>query len=171
MEEMESPVEGLEEKIHELAQEVRERWLTFSALMSAILAVMASIAGLQSGNYANLAMVSQIESSDAWSYYQAKGIKAMVFENTSTLPLAEKQAKHEKYLHEQEAIKDDADRKVETAKQYLEQHEKLARAVSMFQIAIAITAISVLTRKRAFLGFALLLGVIGLCFFGLSWVV
>ena len=48
------------------------------ALSTAILAVLAAIASLLSGEHANEAMMNQIEASSQWSYYQAKSIKSSV---------------------------------------------------------------------------------------------
>jgi hypothetical protein len=42
------------------------------ALSTAILALLAAIASLLAGEYANEAMMDQIEAADQWSYYQAK---------------------------------------------------------------------------------------------------
>lgn len=168
MEEIESPVEHLEDEIREIAEEVKERWLTFAALMSALFAVLAAIAGLEAGHYANEAMLSQIAASDAWNYYQAKGIKGMIAES---LPGDEvlRMQKVETYRAEQENIKKDAKAKAKTSEHYLMRHEILAKAVTLFQIAIAMTAISVLTRKRKFLFVSLALAMGGAFFFAQSW--
>ena len=50
------------------------------ALSTAVLAVLAAIASLLSGQHANEAVMDQIEASDQWNYYQAKGIKAAVLD-------------------------------------------------------------------------------------------
>ena len=47
-------------------------------LTAAVLAVLAAITALFAEHFANEAMILQIQSSDQWSYYQAKGIKAAV---------------------------------------------------------------------------------------------
>src|SRR5438046_10494190 len=78
MEEAEVPLEHLHEEIHHSAEHGGENWISWVALSTAILAVLAAIAGLLSGKHANEAMMSQIEASDQWGYYQAKSIKASV---------------------------------------------------------------------------------------------
>src|SRR6059058_6138049 len=85
MEEAEVPLEGLHEEIHHRAEHGGEKWISWVALSTAILAVLAAIAGLLSGMHANEAMMSQIESSDQWAYYQAKGIKAAVLDAKMSL--------------------------------------------------------------------------------------
>ena len=169
MSEIESPVEHLSEEIHEVAEQAKENWLKLSALLSAIFAVMAAIAGLQSGHEENEAMILQIQSSDAWGYYQAKGIKAMITEMQPVQTEATK-AKFEKYKKEQEEIKKEADAKSDESKAHLAKHEIVAKSVTLFQIAIAITAISVLTRRKRFLLFALAIGVVGAWFFAQYWI-
>ena len=78
MEEAEIPTERLQEEIHHRAQGAAQAWITGVALTSALLAVLAAVSALQSGHHANEAMIEQMKASDAWSYYQAKGIKAAV---------------------------------------------------------------------------------------------
>jgi len=46
------------------------------ALTAAFLAVLAAITSLMAEHHANEAMLDQIRSSDKWSFYQAKSIKA-----------------------------------------------------------------------------------------------
>src|SRR5437588_46060 len=153
MEEAEVPLEDLQEHVHHSAEHGGETWISWVALSTAILAVLAAIAGLLSGKHANEAMMSQIESSDQWSYYQAKSIKASVLDAKialSTAPNESDSAKRDRYEKEQEEIKTEAEHKQAEAKSNFHQHEVFARAVTMFQIAIAIAAISALTKKRRF---------------------
>ena len=80
MEELEDPTERLKETM-EAAEEKKERWTMHVALSTAIIAVLAAIAGLYGNHHANEAMLDQIKESDQWAYYQAKGIKYVVIEN------------------------------------------------------------------------------------------
>src|SRR6266478_9728804 len=89
MEEAEVPLEHLHEHIHHHAEHSGEKWISWVALSTAILAVLAAIAGLLSGSHANEAMMSQIDAADQWGFYQAKSIKAAVLEaKTSLSPTA-----------------------------------------------------------------------------------
>ena len=172
MEEAEVPLENLHEEIHHSAEHSGERWISWVALSTAILAVLAAIAGLLSGKHANEAMMSQIEASDQWGYYQAKSIKASVLDAKialSTAPNESDAAKLDRYEKEQEEIKSEADHKQSEAKSNFHQHEVFARSVTMFQIAIAIAAISALTKKRRFWIVSLLFGVAGCVFFALGF--
>jgi hypothetical protein len=132
---------------------------------------LAAIAALLSGEHANEAMMNQIEASDQWNYYQAKSIKASLLDAKMSLtgtPNESDQSKRDRYEKEQEQIKSDAEHKEAAAKSNFHKHEVFARAVTMFQIAIAIAAISALTRKRNFWIVSLLFGLVGCAFLALA---
>ena len=171
MEEAEVPLEHLHEQTHHAAKERGERWISWVALSTAILAVLAAIASLLSGEHANEAMLNQIEASSQWSYYQAKSIKAAVLDAkvafTGT-PDESDQSKRARYEKEQQEIKSEAEHKEAAAKSYFHKHEVFARGVTMFQIAIAIAAISALTRKRSFWFVGLVFGALGCIFLVLA---
>ena len=172
MEEAEVPLEGLQEHVHHTAEHGGETWISWVALSTAILAVLAAIAGLLSGKHANEAMMSQIEASDQWAYYQAKSIKASVLDAKmalATAPDEKDRAKAARYEEEQNEIKKEAESKQGEAKTNFHQHEVFARAVTMFQIAIAVAAISALTKKRKFWFVSLLFGVAGCVFLALGF--
>lgn len=172
MEEAEVPLENLHEEIHHHAEHSGEKWISWVALSTAILAVLAAITGLLSGMHANEAMMSQIESSDQWSYYQAKSIKASVLDAKVALSNSPNEAdaqKRDRYEKEQEEIKSEAEQKQAEAKSHFHQHEVFARGVTMFQIAIAIAAISALTKKRRFWIVSLLFGIAGAVFLALGF--
>jgi hypothetical protein len=120
-----------------------------------------------SGQHANEAMMDQIEASDLWNYYQAKSIKASVLDAkmaTAGAPGESDQSKLARYEKEQEEIKSEAEGRQAAAKSNFHRHEVYARAVAMFQIAIAVAAISALTRKRHFWIVSLFFGVAGCIF-------
>ena len=111
MEEAEVPLEHLHERVHESAEHSGAVWISWVALSTAVLAVLAAIAGLLSGKHANEAMVSQIEASDQWSYYQAKSIKAAVLDAKialSATPLAQDREKTARYQEEESEIESEA---------------------------------------------------------------
>ena len=167
MEEAEIPLEHLQEEIDHHAEHGGAPWISWVALSTAILAVLAAIAGLLSGHHANEAMMNQIEASDQWGYYQAKSIKASVLEAKMTLAASATEKDKEKaaqYQEEQSEIRREAEHKQTEAKANFHKHEIFARSVTMFQIAIAIAAISALTKKRRFWFVSLVFGVAGAIF-------
>ncbi len=172
MEEAEIPLEGLHEHVHHAAEHGGTPWISWVALSTAILAVLAAIAGLLSGSHANEAMMAQIESSDQWAFYQAKGIKASILEAKMTLGAGAAEADKEKvakYMEEQAEIQREARGSEAAAKANFHQHEVFARAVTMFQIAIATAAISALTRRKRYWVGSMLLGAAGLVFLALGF--
>jgi len=167
VEEAEVPLEGLQEHVHHSAEHGGAAWISWVALSTAVLAVLAAIAGLLSGKHANEAMMSQIEASDQWAYYQAKGVKASVLDAKMSLAgVADEKdrAKAVRYEEEQSEIKKEAEQKTSDAKTNFRRHEVYARGVTMFQIAIAIAAISALTRRRRFWVVSLIFGAVGCVF-------
>lgn len=173
MEESEVPLEDVHEHIAHGAHISTEKWVSLVALSTAILAALAAVTALLAGDHANEAMINQIEASDQWNFYQAKGIKAELLrtrlEMTAPQSTAERgaaQAKLAGYTSQQTEIKKEAEALQGKAKEHLSKHVILARGVTMFQIAIAIAAISILTKRRLFGVASLLLGVAGVLFLG-----
>lgn len=171
MTEIEVPLEKTQENIQELGEHEREGLMMRIALSSAFLAGFAAVAALLAGHHANEAMIEQIRASDQWSYYQAKGIKAAVLASKhDTLralgkePSEKELDKLKEYSKEQEEIKKDADEKQKSSEAHLRHHVILARAVTMFQVAIAVAAISALTRRRRFWFVSVCFGVAGIAF-------
>jgi hypothetical protein len=167
MEGPEVPLEHLHEEIHHHAEHGGAPWISWVALSTAILAVLAAISGLLSGKHANEAMMSQIQASDQWGYYQAKSIKAAILEAKTTLAseaTAGDKEKAAQYQEEQAEIKREAEHKQEEARANFHQHEVYARSVTMFQIAIAIAATPALTKRRRFWLVSLVFGMAGILF-------
>ena len=172
MEEAEVPLEHLHEHIHHHAEHGGARWISGVALSTAILAVLAAITGLLSGKHANEAMMAQIEASDQWSYYQAKSIKASVLDAKMTLTSEATEKDKEKaaqYQEEQAEIKKEAEHKEAEAKTNFHKHEVFARGVTMFQVAIAIAAISALTKRRLYWIVSMIVGGAGCVFLVLGF--
>ena len=95
--------------------------------------------------------------SDKWNYYQAKGIKANLLASKIELLTAlgktveaKDRDKLEGYRKEQEAIKEEAEENERVSAAHLEHHSLLSRGVTLFQVGIAVGAISVLTKRKRF---------------------
>jgi hypothetical protein len=152
--------------------EIRERVeesLARLSLSTAIIAVFAAVASLQSGGYSNEAILakseavlSQSKAADEWAYYQAKGVKGAIAASQAEVlaatnaALADKlradaaryktqQDDIEAHAHELERQVDESNRR---SQELMERHHHLALAVTLFQIAIALSAIAALTRRR-----------------------
>ncbi len=155
MEELEDPTERLKETM-EAAEEKKERWTLHVALSTAIIAVLAAIAGMLGNHHANEAMLEQVKSSDKWAQYQSKGIKAEINASTAQVlaaigkplpPESADKAKH--YADDKAEISKEAKEEEESSESHLRQHIVFSRSVTIFQIAIAISAIAILTRRKA----------------------
>lgn len=166
MSEIEVPIEAVQENIHHAAHHASDdekRFMNTAAILAALLAAAAAIAALFAGHLANEALLEQIQASDKWAYYQAKGIKASIAELKATAHDSEEAKKKvEKYRDDQQEIQKEASKLEHESRGHLMRHESLAASVTFFQIAIAITAIAVLTRKRSFFAGSIGLGILGL---------
>src|SRR4029077_7718131 len=75
-----------------------------------------------------------------------------------------------KYSEEQSEIQKEARARETEAKQNFHEHEVFARGVTLFQIAIAIAAISALTKRRRYWLVSMIMGAIGCIFLFLGFV-
>jgi hypothetical protein len=160
----------------------RGGWTRFIAVATAILAVVAAIAALKSGLLVNEALLAKnneishrTQASDQWNYYQAEGLKALIYKTSAQAlppgsPAASdngKQAAHYKDKQDElqrgakELEKQAEDNKRESA-EIMEEHHIFALSVSLCQIAIALSAIAALTRSRRVWFFGLAAGLAGI---------
>lgn len=174
MEEIEVPLEQSQEHIHEHAHQ--GGWMGKVALSTAMIAVIAAISALMAGHHSNEALILQIQSSDHWSHYQAKSIKSSILTMKTDLlvemgktPKESDVKKAEEYKKDQEEISNLAKEKAHESEHHLKSHVVLAKGVTLFQIAIAIAAIAVLTRRKTFWYVSLGFAGIGVFFFIQGW--
>jgi hypothetical protein len=170
-EEMEIPIEQVHEHIHHEAHHSGERWVGMVALCTAILAGLAAIASLLSGLHANEAIDKHIFSNDKWGNYQEKNIKATILETRVQLlkafdkPVAEEDVKKvAKEKGDMKKLHDDARDLEDESSILFQRHETLAPSVTLFQVAVAISAIAVLTKRQWFWYLSLVFGVVALGF-------
>jgi len=182
-------VDKLNENTHEKAKEEKHRapWLQWLALTTAIFAVLGAIASLRSGQLANNALLfmnestlKQSQASDAWSYYQAKGIKQITREVESetltaihapTELIDKSREEANRYKNEQDQIQENAKKLEEEQKelkeksqQSLEKHHTFAYSITFLQVAIGLSAIAAFIERRRIWLFAIVCGLVGLIF-------
>ena len=157
---MENPADenvlDLQEELKDKATEESDKFITRIALTTALIAALAAVTGYLAGERGDEAMVDQIHASDQWAYYQAKSIKSSVLSvKVETLqvltgkpPIAADLEKVARYEGEMKGIKESAQEKQNASNHRLDQRKILANGVTLFQISIAIAAISAITRKR-----------------------
>ena len=152
------------------------------ALSTAAMAVLAAITTLYIGKYSSRAVLCQGEETDMWAYYQAKSIKQHAFEmqqekveqerlaQAGRLPKDAREkadkmlARYSKNIERYEGEKNEIKEKAES----LARDKKVAQAragnfgysLIFLQIAIMLSSISAITKKRFLwhIGLALCLG-------------
>jgi hypothetical protein len=136
------------------------------AVTTAILATLGALMSFAGGDtqakaqlFKNNAAIKKTEANDQWTYYQAKGNKRNLAEVAATLTtVPEKvqfyQGETERYRKEQADIKAQADRLEAESKEWdqrseeqMHLHHRWALAATAMQIAIALSAIALLTRR------------------------
>jgi hypothetical protein len=168
MEKPEVPLEHTQEEIVEHAHHATEPWIMGVALTAAVLAALAAVTALLAEHHANEAMIKQMRASDHWAWYQAQGIKANIVLAEKDLlpangPLSKTEAEKEAERHKgkQESIEHKAEEYEQESEAHLATHTPLSFGVTMFQIGIAVGAISVLTKRKMFWYVAIGFGVAG----------
>jgi hypothetical protein len=166
MEEMEVPTEHLHETIEERVEEAMEKHeknsSMYIAISTALMAVFAALASLMAGHHSDEAILEQLHASDQWAYYQAKGIKAEI---RALVPTPGADTTIARYKLQQAQIQQDAKKAEDESHEHLARHSVLARAVTMFQIAIAISAIAILTRRKPLWWISIAISGVGLFYF------
>ena len=171
------PLEQAQETIEHHAHEATESWVMGVALTAAILAALAAVTALYAEHFATEAMLEQIQASDTWSEFQANSIKEKIIETKAELLAILKQepdpddaAKGVEYRQRKLELKQKAEEKEGESTRHLRAHVPLSRGLTLFQVGIAIGAISVLTKRRALWFVSIALGFIGTGFliWGLS---
>ena len=136
------------------------------AVLTAVLSTIGAIFGYLGGHsqnaallYKNEAAIQKTSASNQWNYYQAKSNKQNLAELSITLTTGEVREKYaqevERYKKEKQEIKVEADKLEAVAREAdhkseveMHVHERWALATTLLQVAIAMAAITLLTRKR-----------------------
>ncbi|MSP61791.1 MAG: DUF4337 family protein [Myxococcales bacterium] len=149
------------------AKERRESWTRYTSVTVVVIAVGAAVANQWAGRYTtrllaalNDATFHQVKASDEWNFYQAKSIKQTVAELGRDGAVEEKLVegylgKSGRYESEKAAIKASAER-LETLREAAHQRAEVAQGksnalnlcVSLYQIAIALVSICLVTKKK-----------------------
>lgn len=170
-----------------MAEEKKEPWLNYLALTTVILAVCATLSTFKGGSFSTRSVISQAQASDEWAYFQAKGVKANLYEmqrdklalELETLPantpettrkryqslLADYGKKVARYTEERNQIQAKA-RALETQRDEAQKHgQPFGIAVIFLQVAILISSIAGLFKRKVIWLGALPVGLIGMAYF------
>jgi hypothetical protein len=186
------PEEALEtqeikERLEELGEEGEgkgSRWTVWLSLSTALLAVLAAVASLKSGACANDAILAkndavlhQSKADDAWAHYQAMSVKATIYatqaEVSASPDLAHRwKGEADRERNEQKDVRAEAEKEEagvehddEKSEHDLHQHHQFAKSVTIFQVAIALSAIAALVRRKPLWWVSMALGAVGAVFF------
>ncbi len=195
MEDVDIPTDKLQEDIQERREgleegrEKKERrrppWIDALAVSTALFAVFAAIAALQSGNYANEALYAanqavlrQTQTVDAWSEYQADSIKkyeqrslATILRHTggsaeeiqaATDEANRRQQRQDELQPEANRLNGETQDLTHESVLNLAHHHRFAISVTLFQVAIGLGAIAALLQMRLLWYVSLAAGAIGL---------
>lgn len=151
------------------------------ATVGAFFSYMGGATQANSGLYKNNAAIKKTEAANRWNYYQAKSSKQNLAELAVDLtPSEEQKAKYRekiaRYETEKNQIKAEAEKlEVEStewderSEQQLHTHHRWAQATTALQVAIALAAIALLTKKRWMEGATVAAGGVGLVLGVLAW--
>lgn len=170
-------VEELKEELHHQQKEdaKNSKWLNQVAVSTGILAALAAIAALQANFLAEEGMVTQIEVSDHWAYYQAKSTKVHIQESTATVLQSLQKpvptnitAKSDQLEKEKTKIYNEAQALEKESRTYFQRHQYLAYSVTALQVAISLSAVAALVRRKAlwYTGFGIATLGVGLMLLG-----
>ena len=186
---LQDTIAEIREERAERAKEAKESsWVRYISLSTALLAVVAAVAALHAGSLANEALVAKNNSvlkqnmaSDQWAYYQAKGIKSNNAVQTAVIlsafpgqssQAAKMKAEAKRYKQEQGKIQSEAhsyeeERDADNKESALlfKNHETFAYCVTFVQVAIALSAIAALTKRKFVWYLSMLAGVAGVMWF------
>ena len=135
----------------------------FTAIIATVGAIFAYMGGATQANaglYKNNAAIKKTEASNQWNYFQSKSTKQSLAELARDLSVKEDdkakyQGKVDRYEKEKNEIKVVAEKLEAEATAWdhqsdeqMHQHHRWAQATTVLQVAIALAAIALLTRKK-----------------------
>jgi hypothetical protein len=167
---------------------LKEKWMGWLALSTAIMAVLAALTTLYVGKYSSRAIMSQGLESNQWAYYQAKSIKQHTFEMSRKIlelqflsqkglspevagdfkkTLAKYGEEIKRYDAEKKEIKDKAEGIAMIKNRAQEMAGNFGYSLIFLQIALMLSSLASLT-KRHYLWYIALFSNLGWLFFFLD---
>jgi len=170
-----------------MAEEPKEKWLSYLALTTVILAVCATLSTFKGGGFSTRSVISQTQAANQWAYYQAKSIKGYLYEiQKEELELEFRKAdirgakalndeyekrialysqRIKKYDEEKAEISKEA-KKMESIRDDAQRHAGIfGVAVIFLQIAILLSSIAALLKNKIIWLVGSATGAIGLVYF------
>jgi len=170
-----------------MAEEKKETWLSYLALTTVILAVCATLSTFKGGGFSTRSVMSQTQASDQWAFFQAKSVKGYIYEmQKDKLELEIKgmgakapQALLEEYRNkidgygkkiarydeEKAAIQKEAKRYEQIRDDAQKHSQTFGIAVIFLQIAILLSSIAALIKKKPVWVLGMAVGGVGIVYF------
>jgi FtsZ-binding cell division protein ZapB len=160
--------------------------LQWVALTTTILAVAAAIPSLRASSYSTRVQIHTTKEANQWAFFQSKSIKEHNFRMTRDLLMATAlQPNHDskakdfvqakikefddeigRYEKEKQEIKEEAENLIREQQTLKEHNSAFATAVMLLQIAIMMSAVAALVRRKSMWYLGVTLGLVGLIYMG-----
>ena len=166
-----------------MSEEKKEPWLNWLALSTIIIAVCATMATFKGGGYSTRSILFQSQASDQWAFFQAKSLKMSLAENQkdayedqleSAGPAGKDRiqsrldslnVKISRYNAEKNSLSAEA-KNLEHMRDDAQKHGKpFGLAVIFLQVAILLSSISALLKKKFLWYGGMVVGVVGIVHF------
>ena len=170
-----------------MAEEKKEPWLNYLALTTVIFAVCATLATFKGGSYSTARVISQTQASDQWAFFQAKSMKGNLYEVEKeklelelaamprTVPAETREhykktiedyaARVARYNKEKAEIQEKAKSLEEARDSAMLHNQPFGIAVIFLQVAILLSSIAGLFKRRGLWWLALPVGCCGIVYF------
>jgi hypothetical protein len=169
-----------------MADEKKEPWLNYLALTTIIFAVCATLSTFKGGGFSTKSVLSQEQASNKWSYFQSKSLKLYLHETqkdllaleikripkgeTETIAAYQKQIDgYDESIKRYESEKGDIKKEAESFEKLRDEaqvHSKaFGMAVIFLQIAILLSSIAALVKRKYIWVLGMAIGVVGIFFF------
>lgn len=166
-----------------MAEDKKDPWLNWLALTTVIFAVCATLSTFKGGGFSSRSLMSQSQASDQWAFYQAKAIKAYLYQlqveklelelpgvsqgmvEAYRTKIVDHRKKLEKYEQEKLAIQQEA-RQLESVRDEAQTHSRaFGIAVIYLQIAILLSSVAGLLKKKPVWFAGIASGLVGIAYF------
>jgi len=167
-------------------EDKKDKWMNFLALTTVVIALGATMSTLSVGKFSNRGILRQAQASNQWAYYQAKSIKGYLYElqkekldtelklvpETNTAVRQDYEKRLEKYTDQTKRYEQEKADILKQAKSLELQRDAamatsqhFGMAVIFLQLAILMSSIATLMKKKALWMFGIMLGALGFLYF------
>jgi hypothetical protein len=167
-----------------MAEPSKETWIQWVALTTTILAVCAAISSLKSSSYSTKVQIHTTKEANHWAYYQSKSIKEHSFrlnrdilryanllgnsnpqaQQFLTAKIKDYDKEINRYDQDKKQIKNEAENFIKEQEILKRHNGAFALAVMLLQIAIMMSAVAALIKRKLMWGAGLVFSAVGLLY-------